>query len=218
MVQNGLSAGIVPSSLKRRILPSGVVQVLRVGAVGVLADRHVQLAVGAEVQRAAVVVGGADSAGRSTSTSSLPAVLPLTVKRLTRLCGAALRGRVVDVDEAVAREVGMRRHAEQAALALVSTATVSIVPIAAPLLAARAACRPAARSAGGRRAACANAVAADSPVTKFSLRVKPAGCVREPPNCTVTLIHADWLPAASMARTRSTCWPEANSLLSTVAL
>ena len=59
VLKNGLSVGIVPSVLMRSILPSRLLDALRVGAVRVLADGDVELAVGAEVDRAAVVVGRA---------------------------------------------------------------------------------------------------------------------------------------------------------------
>jgi hypothetical protein len=56
--------------------------------------------------------------------------------------------------------------------------------------------------------ACANAVALARPVIHASLRVKPAGCVTAPPKLTVALVHAETLPAASLARTRRTCCPD----------
>ena len=54
----------------------------------------------------------------------------------------------------------------------------------------------------------ANAVALFRPVTQLSLRVKPLGCVTLPPNWTRAVAHGDRLPAASLARARSTCWPD----------
>ena len=70
--------------------------------------------------RAAVVVGGAaqvveveDDALRCPAT----ATSPLAVKRLTRLWIGGRRGRVVDVDELVGREVRVEGDAQQAALA-----------------------------------------------------------------------------------------------------
>ena len=55
----------------------------------------------------------------------------------------------------------------------------------------------------------AKAVALLRPVAQASLRVKPLGCVTLPPNCTSAVDQAETLPAASLARARSTCWPEA---------
>ena len=47
--KNGLSVGIVPSVLMRRILPSRLLSVCAFAPFGVLADGDVELAVGAEV-------------------------------------------------------------------------------------------------------------------------------------------------------------------------
>ena len=66
-------------------------------------------------------------------------------------------------------------------------------------------------------AACANAVALESPVIQVSLRVKPLGWFTLPPNCTTAVDQAETLPAASLARARSTCWPVVKRLVSTVA-
>jgi hypothetical protein len=55
--------------------------------------------------------------------------------------------------------------------------------------------------------ACANAVEPARPVIQASSRVKPLGCDTPPPNCTSAVDQAETLPAASLARARSTCWP-----------
>ncbi len=55
--------------------------------------------------------------------------------------------------------------------------------------------------------ACANAAEAVRPVIQASLTVKPLGCVTPPANCTSAVDQAETLPAASLARARSTCWP-----------
>jgi hypothetical protein len=55
--------------------------------------------------------------------------------------------------------------------------------------------------------ACANAVALDRPVTQVSSRVNPLGWDTLPPNCTSALDQGETLPAASLARARSTCCP-----------
>jgi hypothetical protein len=44
--------------------------------------------------------------------------------------------------------------------------------------------------------------------------VKPAGCVTAPPKLTVALDHGETLPAASLARARTTCWPDGYALVS----
>jgi len=51
---------------------------------------------------------------------------------------------------------------------------------------------------------------------QFSVRVMPAGASRVPPKRTSTLLQSDWLPALSAARTRSTCYPAACKLVSTL--
>ncbi len=51
----------------------------------------------------------------------------------------------------------------------------------------------------------AKAVALISPVTQLSLRVKPLGWAVLPPNWTSALDQGETLPAASLARARSTC-------------
>ena len=51
---------MLPSRLMRSILPKQVAERLGVGAVAVVANRDVELAVVAEVERAAVVVGGVE--------------------------------------------------------------------------------------------------------------------------------------------------------------
>ncbi len=92
---------------------------LRVGAVRVVADGDVELAVRPEVDRAAVVVGRAREVVEVEEDPSLPATAtsPLAVKRLTRLWTGERRSRVVDVDEVVDGEVRVEGDAEQAALA-----------------------------------------------------------------------------------------------------
>ncbi len=57
--------------------------------------------------------------------------------------------------------------------------------------------------------ACAIDVARVRPVTKISFFVKPLGTALLPPNCTVTVVHGEMLPAASRARARTMCWPAA---------
>jgi hypothetical protein len=90
-----------------------------------------------------------------------------------------------------------------------STVSVSIVPIALPLACSARSVPPCWVTSRRPSGNCANAVADDRPVTKSALRVKAPGIAREPPKRTVRPTHADWLPAASLARTRSTCWPDA---------
>ena len=80
--------GIVPSGLMRSSLPGSVVQRCALLPRVVLADREVELAVGAEVQRAAVVVAGLrrDVVDRHLSlpASATSGFDALAVKRLTR--------------------------------------------------------------------------------------------------------------------------------------
>ena len=59
VLKNGLSVGNGAVAVEAEHLAEQVRQRLRVGAVGVLADRRVELPVGAEGERAAVVVRGA---------------------------------------------------------------------------------------------------------------------------------------------------------------
>ena len=105
VLKNGLSVGIVPSALTQH-LAEQVVQRLRVRAVGVLADRDVELAVGAEVSAPPLWLVALLRLSSSRRTVSLPATAtsPLAVKRLTRLWIAGVVGRVVDVDEVVGGE------------------------------------------------------------------------------------------------------------------
>ena len=65
------------------------------------------------------------------------------------------------------------------------------------------------RSGDAAVGACTSAVAVVRPVAQAVLRVNPLGCERLPLNCTVALAQAETLPAASRARARTTCWPEA---------
>jgi hypothetical protein len=86
VVQNGLSLGIVPSSLKRSILPKGR---LRFGACALLAlspTATYSLPSMPKCSAPPLWLVAPDSAGRLTIGTSLLAVLPLTVKRLMRLC------------------------------------------------------------------------------------------------------------------------------------
>ena len=99
-------------------LAETVVECLRVRPVRVLADGDEELAVGAEVERAAVVVRGArevleledhDLAAGSGHVAHRGEPADAVVNR-------GRRGRVVDVHEVVDGEVRVERNAEQAAL------------------------------------------------------------------------------------------------------
>ena len=99
-------------------LPESVRQGLGVGRHRVLADRDVQLAVGAEVNGAAIVIGGAErfqveqnnlAAGdRDIPIGGEPADAVVDVRR---------GGGVVDVHESIDRESRIERDAEQTPLA-----------------------------------------------------------------------------------------------------
>ena len=112
---------MVPSVLMRRILPRQVAQRLGVGGVGVLPDGDVELAVRAEMHRAAVVVGGAAQVVQFKDdrfASGARATSPLAVNRLTRLWIGRCRGRVIDVHEVVGGKIRVERDPQKAALAV----------------------------------------------------------------------------------------------------
>src|SRR5690349_3140682 len=60
----------------------------------------------------------------------------------------------------------------------------------------------------------ASAVALVSPPIQPSLRVNPAGMGTLPPKRTVALDHGETLPAASVARARTTCCPDGYAAVS----
>ena len=103
----------------RSILPSRLLKRLRVGAVGVLADRGVELAVGAEGERAAVVVGGAAEVVELEDDDFAAGHRDVAVggEAADAVVDGRRRRRVVDVDEVVRRKVRVEGDAEQAALA-----------------------------------------------------------------------------------------------------
>ena len=119
VAKNGLSAGTAPSGAMRRIFPSRFAIVCAFAAVRVVAHGDVQLAVGPEVNRAAVVVGrgrqgieledhrlaagGRDVAGGGEAADAV----------VRRRAGH----RVVDVDERVAGEGRVEGDPDQAPLA-----------------------------------------------------------------------------------------------------
>ena len=76
LLKNGLSVGDRAVRVDAQHLAEQVAERLRVGGFGVLADADVELAVGPEVDGAAVVVGGALRVSRSRSTTSLPGRAP----------------------------------------------------------------------------------------------------------------------------------------------
>ena len=176
VVQNGLSLGMLPSSLKRRILPkrrrSGLQR--RSLPTGVVAHSHIQLAVVAEVQwRRRCGSLRSPTEGKLAICTSPLAVLPLTVKRLMRLCVPPSRGGVVDVDETVAGESGMRRDTDQTSFARRidgnrSASCRSRVPLLCSTRNVPVCCATSRRPSGSW----VNAVAGDSPVAS-GVRVKP---------------------------------------------
>ena len=92
---------------------------LGVRAVGVLADGDVELAVGAEVHGAAVVVGGDEQRVEVEEDDLAPGRRHVAVRGEAAhpVVDGRRGGRVVDVDELVGREVGIEGDAQQAALA-----------------------------------------------------------------------------------------------------
>ena len=113
---NGLSAGIEPSLLIRRIFPCGLLRSWALRPVAVVADREVQLAVRPEPDAAADVqqlrrrggpeqlerTVGADVLGRAEPDQVVQQVVP----------------RVIEVDVVVGHaEVGVERDADQPAVA-----------------------------------------------------------------------------------------------------
>ena len=110
---------MVPSVLSRRILPSEVRQCLGVLPVGVVADGDVELAVAAEVDRAAVVVGGGAEVGRSSEHHARCRGRRRR-RRRREAAEPVVRGRarrrVVDVDVVVAAKLGSNADAQQPAL------------------------------------------------------------------------------------------------------
>ena len=100
-------------------LAEEVGQRLGVGAVGVLADGDVELAVGAEVQGAAVVVGGAAEVVEVEEDGLAAGHGHVAVggEAADAVVDGGRGGGVVDVDEVVGREVGVEGHAQQAPFA-----------------------------------------------------------------------------------------------------
>src|SRR6185436_14023686 len=92
---------------------------LRVGGNAVLADAEVEHAVGSEVDGAAVVVGGTELRQvEQTELAARPAAVAASGEAAEAVVQRGLDRRVVDVDPRRAREVGVQRDAEQAALPL----------------------------------------------------------------------------------------------------
>ena len=119
-VKNGLSVGIDAVVVEAQHLAERVVQVWRPARRWRCRRRRRRAC---RRRRSACApplwLVAPDSAGRLTmlQLAACAATSPLAVKRLMRLCVPPdVRG-VVDVDEAVAREVRMQRDAEQAAFA-----------------------------------------------------------------------------------------------------
>ena len=111
------AAGVI--NINAQHFAEQVAERLRVAAVGVFADADVQLAVGAEVQRTAVMIGGArqriqveqiDLAARHGHVAVGGEATDAVVRH-------RCRGRVIDVDEMIGRKGGVERNADQAALA-----------------------------------------------------------------------------------------------------
>jgi len=112
--------GYRPIAIDTQHFAETIVQSLRVGGIRVLAHADVELAIGPEVDRAAIVVAGAAqviqigqhkfTAGQSDVAVRGEAA-DAVVGRVTGNC-------VIDVDEMIRREVWIESYAEQAALAV----------------------------------------------------------------------------------------------------
>ena len=113
----GLSAGIDPSLFNRKIFPEDV-RVLRVRAVLGVAGRHVKLSVGAELHPTAVVVVVAGDPVDDDGLLGPKSVLVAHAHDFVARRATGGRVAVIEVDEIIARELGIECDPEEALLTI----------------------------------------------------------------------------------------------------